>query len=48
VQATGGKKEVCKKEGKGCKRKSNMATQEGKPNHDRVRVFDKYCNNYKP
>jgi hypothetical protein len=35
-------------------RKSNMqeekhARREGrKPNHDRVRVFDKDCNDYKP
>jgi hypothetical protein len=31
-----------------CKRKSNMCEKAGKPNHDRVRVFDKDCNGYKP
>jgi hypothetical protein len=36
------------------RRKSSMqeekqrSVQEDKPNHDRVRVFEKYCNGYKP
>ena len=36
------------------RRKSSMqeekkhGAQESKPNHDRVRVFNKDCNNYKP
>jgi hypothetical protein len=37
-----------------CRRKSNMKEEkkhgekEGNPSHDRVRVFDKDCNGYKP
>jgi hypothetical protein len=31
-----------------CKRRSMQGEKEGKPNQDRVRVFDKYCNGYKP
>jgi hypothetical protein len=43
-----------KKEGKiTCRKKNSMqkekqhGTQADKPNRDRVRVFDKYCNGYK-
>jgi 3-methyladenine DNA glycosylase Tag len=49
VHAIGGKKETCEK-----RRKSSMQeekkhdVQAGKPNRDRVRVFEKYCNDYKP
>jgi hypothetical protein len=49
AQATCGRKETCSK-----RRKSNMKEENkhvvkaGKPNHDRVRVFDKDCNIYKP
>jgi hypothetical protein len=49
VRATGGKKAACKK-----RRKNNMqkekrhGTQADKPTHDRVRVFYKDCNDYKP
>jgi hypothetical protein len=48
-QATGGKKATCRK-----RRKSNMqeemqlGAKVGNPNQDRVRFFDKYCNDYKP
>jgi ribosomal protein S9 len=43
------RKQHAKKEGKTtCKRKSNVARRKDKPNHDRVRVFDKDCNDYKP
>jgi hypothetical protein len=27
---------------------NKRGVQAGKPNHDRVRVFDKYCSDYKP
>jgi hypothetical protein len=49
AHAIGGKKATCKK-----RRKSSMqeekqcVVQEGKPNHDRVRVFDKDCNDCNP
>jgi hypothetical protein len=45
----GGKKTTCIK-----RRKSNMQEEKqrgmhaNKPNHVRVRVFGKYCNDYKP
>jgi hypothetical protein len=41
VRAIGGKKETCGK------RRKNDAHAD-KPNHDRVRFFEKYCNGYKP
>jgi hypothetical protein len=49
AHATRGKKATCRK-----RRKSNIqgekkrGVQVDKPNHDRVRVFDKDCNRYKP
>jgi hypothetical protein len=47
--AIGGKKVACKKLRKrSMQEEKQRGAQEGKPNHDRVRVFEKYCNCYKP
>jgi hypothetical protein len=49
MRAIDGKKESCRK-----KRKNNMQEEKkhdveaDRPDHARVRVFDKYCNDYKP
>jgi hypothetical protein len=42
VQATGGKKETCRKRRKrSMQEEKQRGVWEDKPNHDRVRVFDK-------
>jgi hypothetical protein len=49
AHTTGGRKETCKKRRKNNIYKENQrGAQEDMPNHDRVRVFEKHCNNYKP
>jgi hypothetical protein len=48
VQEIGGKKTTCKKRRKiSMQEEKQRGTQKDKANHDRVRVFDKNCNNYK-
>jgi hypothetical protein len=42
------RKQHAKKEGKATCKEKPRGEEEGKPNHDRVRVFDKDCNGYKP
>jgi hypothetical protein len=37
-----------KKEKQHARGKATCGEEAGKPNHDRVRVFDKDCNGYKP
>jgi hypothetical protein len=49
VCVTSGKKEECKKRRKSSMQKEKKhGTQENKPNCNRVTVFDKDCNSYKP
>jgi len=48
VRAIDGKKVACRKRRKRImQEEKKLGTQEGNPNHDRVRVVDKYCNSYK-
>jgi hypothetical protein len=43
------RKQHAEKEGKASMQEEKQCgVQEDKPNHDRVRVFDKDCNGYKP
>jgi hypothetical protein len=49
ARATGGKKEACRKRWKSStQKKTQHGKKEEKPNRNRVRVFDKDCNGYKP
>jgi len=47
--AIGGKKETCRKRRKNSMKKGKKhGMHADRPNLDRVRGFDKYCNDYKP
>jgi hypothetical protein len=49
ARAIEGKKEACIKRRKRCMQEEKQrGAREYKPNHVIVRVFDKYCNDYKP
>jgi hypothetical protein len=49
VRSIDGKKSACRKRRKrSMQDEKQCGTQVGKPNHDKVRVFDKDCNGYKP